>query len=83
METPVCTLCNLRKKPVGRDAGAAMANSLCDHECPGYHENPKPDHLWPSEREDQESGDPMKWATNFNGRHPVAGLDGEIAEETP
>jgi len=27
-----------------------MANSLCDHECPGYRLDPKPGSLWPGER---------------------------------
>ena len=26
-----------------------MANSICDFECPGYHEAPKAPHLWPNE----------------------------------
>ncbi len=45
----VCMRCHLRKKPIGRDAGAAQANSLCDYECPGYYEEPRPPHLWPNE----------------------------------
>lgn len=46
---PHCVVCGLRKKPIGRDAPAAMANSLCDHECAGYRQDPKPGHLWPGE----------------------------------
>lgn len=49
---PVCSICGLRKKPIGRDAPAAMANGLCDHECPGYLENPQPGYLWPGERKE-------------------------------
>ncbi len=29
-----------------------MANSLCDHECPGYLEDPLPGTLWPGESEE-------------------------------
>lgn len=46
-----CTVCGLRKKPIGRDAAPAMANSLCDHECPGYRLPPYPGTLWPGEEE--------------------------------
>lgn len=48
-----CTVCNLRKKPIGRSAPLETANSLCDHECPGYYEDPKPGSLWPGETEEQ------------------------------
>jgi len=48
---PVCTVCGLRKKPVGRDVSAAMANSLCDHECPGYAQGEQAGHFWPGEPE--------------------------------
>lgn len=44
-----CEVCGLRKKPVGRSAPMEMANSLCDHECPGYDMDPKPGQLWPGE----------------------------------
>lgn len=44
-----CTVCGLRKKPIGRDAPVAMANSLCDHECSGYLLDPRPGTLWPGE----------------------------------
>ena len=46
-----CTVCGLRKKPIGRDAPAALANSLCDYECPGYYGEPWPGFLWPGETE--------------------------------
>jgi hypothetical protein len=26
-----------------------MAGGLCDMDCEGYYEDPKPGHLWPSE----------------------------------
>ncbi len=44
-----CQVCGLRKKPRGRSAGAAMASSLCDDECPGYQKEPLPGDLWPGE----------------------------------
>lgn len=46
---PECPRCHLRKKPRGRSAPLEMANSLCDHECPGYYNDPKPGHFWPEE----------------------------------
>ncbi len=46
-----CTVCGLRKKPIGRSAPVAMANGLCDHECSGYDQEPKPGSLWPGESE--------------------------------
>ena len=48
-----CAVCSLRKKPRGRSAPLAMANSLCDSDCPGYYLEPYPGELWPNEtRED-------------------------------
>lgn len=44
-----CRVCGLRKKPIGRDAPMETAGSLCDWECPGYHQDPKPGSLWPGE----------------------------------
>lgn len=44
-----CIVCGKRKKPIGRDAPTAMANSLCDHECPGYYRDPQPPHYWSKE----------------------------------
>ena len=35
--------------PVGRDAPPAVANGYCDEDCPGYHSDPYPPHLWPDE----------------------------------
>lgn len=31
-----CTVCGMRKKPIGRSAPMAMAGGLCDGDCPGY-----------------------------------------------
>lgn len=44
-----CLTCGMRKNPRGRSAPLEMANSLCDWECPGYNEHPRPGHLWPNE----------------------------------
>lgn len=50
-EVVYCTVCKLRKKPWGRAAAPAMANSLCDQDCPGYFAEPAPGELWPGEEE--------------------------------
>ena len=42
----ICTICGLSKKPIGRDA---FLQHLCDHECPGYRDDPCPGVLWPGE----------------------------------
>lgn len=47
--TQQCHVCGRRKKPVGRSAPLEMANGLCDQDCKGYDEEPKPGHLWPGE----------------------------------
>lgn len=44
-----CARCHRRKSPRGRSIPLAMAGGLCDHDCPGYSEDPKPGHLWPGE----------------------------------
>jgi hypothetical protein len=49
----ICTVCGLRKKPVGRSAPLEMANSLCDDECYGYRLDPKPGQLWPGETQEE------------------------------
>lgn len=48
-----CTVCGLRKKPIGRSAPPEMANSLCDHECAGYYDEPNPGVLWPGETREE------------------------------
>jgi hypothetical protein len=48
-----CVVCHRRKKPVGRSAPDAMAGSLCDSECPGYYEDPRPGQLWPGETREE------------------------------
>ena len=47
-----CRSCHLPKKPVGRSAPLESANSWCDHECPGYYQEPYPGSLWPGETEE-------------------------------
>lgn len=64
-----CLTCGLRKKPIGRSAPLEMANGLCDDECPGYREEPRPGSLWPGETE-EEFGFPV-------------GADGTKQEESP
>ncbi len=49
---PVCTVCGLRKTPIGRSAPLVMANSLCDRDCEGYTQEPTPCDLWPGEARD-------------------------------
>ena len=43
-----CAVCHRRKKPIGRDS---RDNGLCDGECEGYRQEPKPGSLWPGESE--------------------------------
>ena len=49
--TQICTRCKRRKAPRGRSVAPAMAGGLCDYDCAGYYEEPRPGHLWPNERE--------------------------------
>lgn len=51
---PHCTVCGLRKRPRGRSVPLEMGNSMCDHECTGYDQEPKPGHLWPGELADMD-----------------------------
>jgi len=53
MKAVYCTVCGLRKKPVGRAAPLEMANSLCDYECEGYVLEPLPGYLWPNETQEE------------------------------
>lgn len=46
-----CLVCGDMKKPIGRD-GPSCA-SYCDHDCPGYRQEPYPGSLWPGETEEQ------------------------------
>ncbi len=45
-----CTVCRKRKAPRGRSVPCEMANGMCDFECPGYYQDPKPGDLWPGEK---------------------------------
>lgn len=47
-EMPYCSVCGLRKRPIGRDPGAA-ASSYCNPDCDGFDEAPTSGHLWPGE----------------------------------
>ena len=46
-----CRICGMRKAPVGRSVADAMANSLCNYECPGNNQEPRSGSLWPGESE--------------------------------
>lgn len=46
-----CTTCQRQKKPRGRCAPLEISDSLCDHECEGYLDDPKPGELWTGETE--------------------------------
>ncbi len=48
-----CTVCDKRKKPIGRAAPLEMGNSLCDYECEGYTADPQPGQLWPGETREE------------------------------
>jgi hypothetical protein len=45
-----CGTCGQRKAPIGRSVPFAM--SMCERECPGYEQEPKPGSLWPQESEE-------------------------------
>jgi len=55
-----CTVCGRTKKPVGRFAPREMANGLCDQDCPGFWEDPKPTDLWAGEKR-SDFGYPVGW----------------------
>ncbi len=42
-----CVVCGRYKAPRGRSVPMAMANGMCEHECPGHYAEPHPDDLWP------------------------------------
>lgn len=44
-----CATCKRIKAPRGRSVPLPMAGGMCDFECPGYYDCPRPPHLWPSE----------------------------------
>lgn len=48
--TPVdCKTCGLQKAPIGRSVPLEVGASLCNSDC-RYHQDPRPPHLWWSER---------------------------------
>ena len=47
-----CSTCRRSKPPRGRSVADAMYGSVCNSECPGYWEDPKPGDLWPGETEE-------------------------------
>lgn len=44
-----CTVCGMRKKPIGRSAPIESENGLCGYDCEGYKQDPFPGNLWPGE----------------------------------
>jgi hypothetical protein len=48
-----CLVCFRTKKPVGRSAPIETAGSMCDSDCSGYYEDPKPGVLWPGETREE------------------------------
>jgi hypothetical protein len=48
-EAVTCATCNRTKAPVGRSVALEQAGSMCDDDCPGYRQEPKPSPLWPRE----------------------------------
>jgi len=57
---PMCSVCLMRKKPIGRSAPMEMANSLCDSDCVGYRQDPTPCDLWPGEAKITPSNPPCR-----------------------
>jgi hypothetical protein len=49
---PYCPICHQRKKPIGRDVPVA-GGTYCDHECPGYYQEPLAGYLWPGEAREE------------------------------
>ena len=48
-EMPDCPICKRLKPPRGRDVPVAASGTFCEHECPGYAQEPQPGHHWPNE----------------------------------
>ena len=48
-ELPKCGVCGYSKSPLGRSA--ALGTYHCNCDCPGYQSEPRPDTLWPGERQ--------------------------------
>ncbi len=77
----VCIWCDLRKRPRGRSAPLMLANSLCDHECPGYYAEPFPGDLWPGET-DADFGYPCSDYATASISTPLASGSAAEASET-
>ena len=75
-----CTVCGLRKKPIGRSVPLWMARSLCDWPCPGYYEAPLSGSLFPGETEEE-----FGYYVGPHGvkeNHLKWRCDGEVSKET-
>lgn len=51
-----CNLCGRNKAPFWRSIGYGLY--LCERDCPGYYQDPRPGSLWPGETE-KEFGYPI------------------------
>ena len=47
--SPRCAECGRTKAPIGRSVPLGMSGSMCDRDCAGYLDFPRPDQLWPGE----------------------------------
>ena len=47
--SPECATCRHIMAPLGRSVPLPLAGSMCNDDCPGYMDDPKPDQLWPGE----------------------------------
>lgn len=47
-----CQVCKMRKAPRGRSVPDALANGMCDRDCPGYYLEPLSGDLWLGETEE-------------------------------
>jgi hypothetical protein len=47
-----CTTCMRTKAPRGRSIPNAIISSMCDSNCVGFWNDPKPGDLWPGETEE-------------------------------
>lgn len=48
-----CAKCSREKCPWGRSAPLEMSTYLCDFDCDGYTEAPRPSSLWPGETREE------------------------------
>lgn len=59
-----CTLCGMRKQPIGRSMPMETAGSYCDEECPAYRKDPYPPHLFSEHDSTRHYSDPKGWAAH-------------------